>query len=190
MLRIKAEDFDLQHWMRLNAHFPKGKVAEYFKTEEECEQHLFHTIWKLGYLCPRCDYEGDIWVQKTRRMYQCPNCRHQYTGRSVTDLYRKRASLLGCFKGAEWIIASMAGGKFSTQTIANFSKIVGLSYRPARKLRLEMFEELQKPMGGFWGTLLCDDVIDEYAYEGDRYTELLEYYEIDDPEDGLSKFRK
>jgi len=190
MLRIKGEEIDLEHWRRLRAHMPKGMVAEQFKTEEDCEQHLFQTIWKLGYQCPKCDHEGGVWVLKTRRMYQCPSCRHQFSGRSVTNMYRKRASLLGCFKGAEWMIVTMASGIFVNQTIAKFSTVVGLSYRPARKLRLEMFEELKRPMGGFWGSLLCDDVIDEFAYDGDRLEDLLAYYDFDDLEHGLSRFEK
>ncbi len=187
VLRIKDEDIDLEHWQKLRAHMPKGMVAENFKTEADCERHLFQTIWKLGYRCPKCDYVGGIWVLKTRRMYQCPSCRHQYSARSVTNLYRKRASLLGCLKGAEWIIANMASGSFGKLTIATFSSTVGLSYRPARTLRLEMFEELKKPMGGFWGTLLCDDVIDEFVYEGDRLADLIAYYGFDDAQDRTSK---
>lgn len=73
----------------------------------------------------------------------------------------------------------MPSGIFNNLTIATFSATVGLSYRPARTLRLEMFEELKKPMGGFWGSLLCDDVIDEFAYEGDRLADLIAYYGFD-----------
>ncbi|APX12397.1 hypothetical protein BWR18_12450 [Tateyamaria omphalii] len=190
MLRINEDDIDFEHWRKLRAHMPKDMVAKIFKTEEDCERHLFQTIWKLGYRCPKCDYEGGIWVLKTRRMYQCPSCRHQYSARSVTSLYRKRASLLGCLKGAEWIIANMASESFGRLTIATFSTTVGLSYRPARKLRMEMFEELKKPMGGFWGSLLCNDVIDEFAYEGDRLADLIAYYGFDGAQDSPPIFEK
>ncbi|APX12425.1 transposase [Tateyamaria omphalii] len=190
MLRISDDEVDIQHWRGLSANLQPGKVADRYLTEEDCEEVLFQTIWKLGYRCPKCDFEGDIWIIKTRRKYECPNCRHQYTGRSVSRMYGKRASLLGCFKGAEFIIETMAGNKPHIQTINRFAELVGLSYRPARTLRLEMFEELKKPMGGFWGSLLCNEDFDEYLYNGDRLEDLLNYYDFEDPKDNSLKFGK
>jgi hypothetical protein len=73
----------------------------------------------------------------------------------------------------------MAANKPGLQTIDRFSKVVGLSYRPARTLRLEMFEELKTPLGGFWGRLICTDEIDERLYIGNRLDALLEYYDFE-----------
>ena len=178
MLRIS--DDDIKHWEELRRHLGKDKVVKQFPTEEDCEEFLFQSIWQLGYRCPKCEFEDGIWHLKTRRMYQCPNCRHQYSVKSASRLYRKRASLLGCFKGAEFIIVMMAKNRPSLVTIKAFSKVVGLSYRPARTLRMEMFEELKKPMGGFWGNLICTDEVNESLYLGDRFEELLEYYDFED----------
>ncbi len=67
---------------------------------------------------------------------------------------------------------------------------MNLSYRSARTLRLEMFEELKKPLGGFWGRLICTDEVDESFYIGDRLDELLEYYDFDDLKAPFSKLGK
>ena len=180
MLRITDDEINVRHWRALSSHLQQGKVADRFSTEEDCEELLFQSIWELGYRCPKCEFEDGIWVLKTRRMYQCPNCRHQYSAKSASRLYRKRASLLGCFKGAEFIIETMAANMPGLQTINRFSKVVDLSYQPARNLCLEMFEELKKPLGGFWGRLICTDEVDERVYLGDRLDALLEYYDFDD----------
>lgn len=81
----------------------------------------------------------------------------------------------------------MAKNRPNIVTINAFAKVVGLSYRPARILRMEMFEELKKPLGGFWGTLICTDEVDESLYIGDRYEDLLEYYDFEDLRGQLPK---
>ena len=178
---------ELKHWEELRRHLGKEKVVDLFPTEEDCEELLFQSIWQLGYSCPKCGFEGDIWRLKTRRMYQCPSCLHQYSSKSASRLYRKRASLLSCFKGAEYIIVTMAKNRPSLITIDVFSRVVGLSYRPARTLRMEMYEELKKPMGGFWGNLICTDEVNEGLYIGDRFEDLLEDYGLADHRGQLPK---
>ena len=185
MFRISEDD--IPHWKNLYKHLDEYKVADKYQTEEDCEEALFQLMWELGYRCPKCGYEDGIWHLKTRRMYQCPSCRHQYSAKSASRLYRKRASLLGCFKAAEFIIVMMAKNRPNLVTIKAFSKVVGLSYRPARTLRMEMYEELKKPMGGFWGNLICTDEVNESLYLGDRYDELLEYYDFQDLRGELPK---
>jgi len=188
MLRLKGEEIDIGHWEGLERHLGNVLVKDRFLTEEDCEQALFQANWELGYRCPKCGFEDGIWTLKTRGLYQCPRCRHQYSAKSASRLYRKRASLLGCFKGAEWLILNLAREAYYRNTIEAFADVVGLSYRPARTLRLEMFEELKKPMGGFWGKLICDEV-DEKAYAGDRWKDLMEYYGFEEKEPASALFK-
>jgi len=132
---------ELKHWEELRRHLGKEKVVDLFPTEEDCEELLFQSIWQLGYSCPKCGFEGDIWRLKTRRMYQCPSCLHQYSSKSASRLYRK----------------------------------------------MEMYEELKKPMGGFWGNLICTDEVNEGLYIGDRFEDLLEDYGLADQRGQLPK---
>lgn len=180
MLRISEGNIGIQHWKGLYDHLNEYKVADKFPTEEDCEEALFQSIWQLGYMCPKCEFEGGNWHLKTRRMYQCPRCRHQYSAKSASRLYRKRASLLGCFKGAEFTIVMLAKNRPNIVTINTFSDVVGLSYRPARTLRMEMYEELKKPMVGLWGNLICTDEVNESLYLGNRFEELIEDYDLED----------
>jgi hypothetical protein len=45
-----------------------------------------------------------------------------------------------------------------------------------------MFEELKKPLGGFWGGLVCINEMDETHYIENRLDELLEYHGFGDIE--------
>ena len=190
MLRLSDEKINIKHWKNLAGSLTKYKVADRFLTEEECEEAVFQSNWELGYRCPNCQFEDGIWSLKTRRMYQCPRCRHQYSVRADNPLKGKRASILNCFKGAEWMIVTIASNKLGLLTIKTFAKTVDLSYRPARTLRLEMFEELKKPLGGFWGRLICTAEVDESLYIGGRLDELLEYYDFDDVKTPFTKLGK
>lgn len=190
MLRLNNAKIDKNHWMNLGKSLNKYKVADRFLNEDECEEAVFQSIWELGYECPKCNSEGKVWTLKTRRMYQCTDCSYQYSSRSRTPLRRKRVSFLRCFEGAEWIIATMAVENPAIMTIDKFRGIVLLSYRSARTLRLEMFEELQKPLGGFWGRLICTDEVEESFSVENRLAELIEHYDFDDLKAPFTKLGK
>ena len=187
VLRISDEKIDIRHWELLSKSLRGGSVRTAFLTEKDCEEAVFQSIWELGYECPNCGFEGKFWNLKTRFMYQCSECRHQFSARSQTPLKGKRAYFLNCFKGAEFIIETMAANNHGVLTINKFAKVVDLSYRSARLLRLEMFKELKMPLGGFWGRLICNDEVDESLYVKDRLDALLEYYDFDDDKEPFSK---
>jgi transposase-like protein len=187
MLRLSGEKIDIRHWELLSKSLRGGNVRTAFLTEKDCEEAVFQSIWELGFECPNCQFEGKFWNLKTRSMYQCSECGHQFSARSRTPLRRKRIPFLDCFKGAEWIIITMAAENSAVMTIDRFSTIMDLSYRSARILRLELFEELKKPLGGFWGRLICTDEVDESLYIGDRLDKLLEYYNFDDLKEPFTK---
>lgn len=187
MLRLSDEKIDIRHWKLLSKSLRGGNVRTAFSSEEDCEEAVFQSIWELGYKCPKCGFEAKLWNLNTRRMYQCSECRHQFSARSQTPLQGKRALFIDCFKGAEFMIETLAANNHCVLTINKFAKVVDLSYRSARLLRLEMFEELKRPLGGFWGRLICTDEVDESLYIEDRLDALLEYYDFDNDQEPLSK---
>lgn len=193
MLRSNDETADIGHWEKVAQHLPEEIVADRFLTKEECEAAVFQSIWELGYKCPRCEFEGKSWVLKSRGIFQCPcpDCRFQYSARSQTPLRRKSVPFLDCFKGAEWIIATMAANRRNILTINSFAVIVNLkNYRTVRALRLEMFKELQKPLGGFWGRLICVDAVQESIDSQDRLEALMDYYDFGSLKAPFTKLKK
>ena len=123
MLRLSDERINVEHWGNLAGSLPKCKVADRFLSEEECEEAVFQYNWELGYRCPNCQFEDGIWSLKTRRMYQCPKCRHQYSVRADSPLTGKHVSILDCFKGAEWMIATVASNSLGLLTIKNSRRL-------------------------------------------------------------------
>jgi hypothetical protein len=85
----------------------------------------------------------------------------------------------------------MAANRRNVLTIKKFAKIVNLkNYRTARALRLEMFKELQKPLGGFWGRLICVDAVQESVNSEDRLEALMNYYDFDSLNAPFTKLEK
>ena len=180
MLRLEDE-IDLAHWRTLSSGLPSQRVSAEFPTEKDCEDWFSLNTWPEGCTCPKCAVRR-VWFLETRNLIQCSGCDHHFSARSVSRLRGRRVSLRSCFLGAEFIIETTAAGKHHIQTIERFQKIVDLSYRPARSLRIEMFEELKKPLGGFWGGLVCINEMDETHYIENRLDELLEYHGFGDIE--------
>jgi hypothetical protein len=85
----------------------------------------------------------------------------------------------------------MAADRRNVLTINSFAGIVNLkNYRTARALRLQMFKELQKPLGGFWGRLICVDAVQESVDSQDRLEELMNYYDLESLKAPFTKLGK
>src|SRR5687768_5166033 len=60
--------------------FQKGLSEEAFRArygmEEQCRAELFSWRWPDGFICPVC--QDTVYVEiKSRKVYQCSQCRHQ-----------------------------------------------------------------------------------------------------------------
>ncbi len=85
----------------------------------------------------------------------------------------------------------MAANRRNILTIKTFAETVDLkNYRTARALRIEMFKELQKPLGGFWGRLICVDAVQERFDSQDRLEELINYYDFGSLKAPFTKLEK
>jgi transposase-like protein len=68
----------------LGDDFPKSLIEfeEIFGTEEQCRNHLFHTEFPNGFICPKCGKKEFWWT--ARNLMHCKTCHHQESLRTGT----------------------------------------------------------------------------------------------------------
>ncbi len=68
------------------------EFQKHFGSEEACFDHLYKTKWPNGFVCPRCGHQKASFI-KTRKLYQCSNCRYQASVTAGTVFHRSKLPL-------------------------------------------------------------------------------------------------
>lgn len=89
-----------------------------FPDEKACEEYLFNVKWSGGFVCPVCGCRH-YYVIRTRRHYQCANCRHQTSLTANTIMHRSHVPLLKWF----WAVYLVACDKRGISALALSGKI-------------------------------------------------------------------
>lgn len=74
------------------------ELAQQYDTRDKCLELLESLRWPNGSVCPKCD-SIKAYRLKNRRLYECGDCRHQFSATSGTILHRSRLPL------SKWILA-------------------------------------------------------------------------------------
>jgi hypothetical protein len=106
--------------------------------EEACEAYLFNTRWSNGYVCPRCDHEK-CYIVKTRKLYECCECRTQVSVTAGTVMHKSKVPLLIWFKAIDLLVHGER--EFTTLALA---KELGVNYRTARLMLFQIQLALHK----------------------------------------------
>ena len=89
-----------------------------FPNEEACVEHLYKIKWPDGFCCPVCGCRH-CYTLKTRRHYQCANCRHQTSLTVNTVMHRSHLPLTKWF----WAIYLVSCDKRGISALALAGKI-------------------------------------------------------------------
>ena len=118
---------------------PKVSLLEWQKrygTERACEKVLFKIRWPDGFVCPRCN-STEVSYIKTRKVYQCCQCRHQVSITAGTLFHSTNLPLVKWF----WAIYLTASDKGGISAL-RLAKHIGVSWPTARnmlkKIRIAM----------------------------------------------------
>lgn len=107
-----------------------------FRTEDDCQQHLFKLKWPKGFVCPRCGHTEHYFIA-TRHLYQCRQCRYQSSLTSNTVMHRTRTPLRIWF----WVIYLLSRDKRGKSSLS-ISKELNINYPKAwamtQKIRTAM----------------------------------------------------
>jgi hypothetical protein len=114
-------------------YFPQNLTSE-----DACEAYLFNTRWSYGFVCPRCDNEK-CYIVKTRKLYECCECRTQVSVTAGTVMHKSKVPLLIWFKAIDLLV--QAEREFTTLTLV---KELGVNYRTARLMLFKIQLALHK----------------------------------------------
>jgi transposase-like protein len=114
-------------------HFPEDCT-----TEAECEDYLFRLRWSESFHCPRCDHESYYKV-KTRKLYECRECRTQVSLTAGTVMHNSKLSLITWFR-----VINLLVGSDKEWTVSSLAEHIGLNYRTARLMLNKMIWALNK----------------------------------------------
>lgn len=89
-----------------------------FPNEKACVEYLYQIKWPNGFVCPVCGCRH-CYAIKTRRHYQCANCRHQTSLTANTVMHRSHLPLTKWF----WAIYLVACDKRGISALALSGKI-------------------------------------------------------------------
>lgn len=96
-----------------------------FNSEAKCRRHLARVRWKNGISCPRCESKV-VDRLRTRHLYECRACGHQFSVTSGTILHRTRTPLI------KWFAAIFAIGRMIKSISAmQLARDLGLRYETA-----------------------------------------------------------
>jgi len=107
-----------------------------FKTEKQCEKHLFRQKWPNGFECPKCDHNKHFKLPN-RKLFQCKKCAYQASVTSKTIMHKTRTPLLKWF----WAIYLISTDKRGISAL-NLSKRLKVSYWVA----WTMLQKIRKAM--------------------------------------------
>lgn len=74
------------------------ELAQQYNTRDKCLELLESLRWPTGPACPKCGSIKAYRIKK-RRLYECGDCRHQFSATSGTIMHRSRLPL------SKWILA-------------------------------------------------------------------------------------
>ena len=101
---------------------------EQYGTEEACERTLISIRWPDGFVCAVCNSQKAGYI-KSRRVFQCHQCRHQAYITAGTLFHSTNLPLVKWF-WAIYLVASDKGGISALR----LSKHIGVSWPTARKM--------------------------------------------------------
>lgn len=91
------------------------EVFKRFNTEERCIRHLEHIRWPRGLECPRCEqqrimkFQADGKTGKERSLYECSDCRYQYSVTVGTIFHDSHLPLVKWFLAIYMICSAKKG---------------------------------------------------------------------------------
>ena len=110
---------------------PEVSLLEWQKrygTERACERVLLKIRWPQGFICPRCGSTDATYI-KTRKVYQCSQCRYQASITAGTLFHSTNLPLVKWF----WAIYLTAADKGGISAL-RLAKHIGVSWVTARSI--------------------------------------------------------
>jgi hypothetical protein len=96
--------------LKAGVDYPKnwGQFMDWFHSDEACRQYLERLRWPEGFVCPKCEQQGEP-MRSTRGRLQCRRCRRQASVTAGTIFDKTRTQLRTWF-AAIWYVTNQKQG--------------------------------------------------------------------------------
>jgi transposase-like protein len=84
------------------------EYMERFSSEEKCAEYLIEKKWPQGFRCPKCGSKNAYYI-KTRKKYQCKECKHQTSITAHTIMHRSHLPLTTWFTAIYFVACDKRG---------------------------------------------------------------------------------
>ena len=84
------------------------EYMERFSSEEKCAEYLIEKKWPQGFRCPKCGSKNAYYI-KTRKKYQCKECKHQTSITAHTIMHRSHLPLMTWFTAIYFVARDKRG---------------------------------------------------------------------------------
>lgn len=154
MERLHEKFCDDIHWLTMRLTLPQEGVAIHFRSEPARLRRLTDVRWPNGPQCVRCDAEQPTWI-RTREIFQCSQCRHQFSVTSGTFTHRTRLNLGTWFGAVESLVHYRSAGVRNHMPAQALARKLGIEYVAARRIRTLVIKDVQVGGRGILSSALC-----------------------------------
>ena len=116
-----------------------------FASEETCDRALTHARWPQGVSCPKCHRQG-LWhfptrgkTRKIRYVYQCQQCRHQFSARVGTLFENSHLPLTDW-----WLVIYLMDCSKMRVSAKELQRMLGVGYETAWSMRDRVQRGMEK----------------------------------------------
>ena len=130
----------------MDKHPSLFEILKRFDTEEKCIEHFERIRWPHGPTCIRCGgnrvmkFKALGKTKKLRHLYECVDCRYQYSVTTGTVFHSSHLSLTKWFLGI-YLICSAKKGVSAKQLQRQLSVSYKTAWYMAHRIRLAMSED-------------------------------------------------
>jgi len=118
------------------------ELQKRFSTQRKCEEFLRKMRWPDGVKCPQCGTNHPYWI-KTRKLWKCSGCGHQFTYTSGTIFHASRTPLQKWFITI-WLMVESKKGVSAKQ----IERTIDVGYKTAWRMAMQI-RQAMKPGRGF-----------------------------------------
>ncbi|HYA15353.1 MAG TPA: IS1595 family transposase [Syntrophales bacterium] len=122
------------------------EILKRFDTEEKCIEHFERIRWPNGLVCPKCQskrvfkYDTQGKTGKVRHLYQCVDCKYNYSVTAGTVFHDSHLPLTKWFL-AIYLICSAKKGQSAKHLQRHLSVTYETAWYMAHRIRLAMQED-------------------------------------------------
>ena len=130
----------------MDKHPSLFQILEKFSTEEKCIQHFERIRWPKGLTCIKCGstrvmkFDALGKTKKIRHLYECVDCRYQYSVTAGTVFHDSHLPLTKWFLGI-YLICSAKKGVSAKQLQRQLSVSYKTAWYMAHRIRLAMQDD-------------------------------------------------